>query len=57
MKVLMINESPHRQGNTYVALHEMEKIFAEAGIETEKIRVISCLAYMNSKWEKFCCCL
>ena len=27
MKVLMINGSPHAKGNTYIALHEMEKIF------------------------------
>lgn len=25
MKVLLINGSPHAKGNTYVALHEMEK--------------------------------
>ena len=25
MKVLMINGSPHAKGNTYAALHEMEK--------------------------------
>ena len=35
MKVLMINGSPHAKGNTYIALHEMEKIFAEEGLETE----------------------
>ena len=35
MKVLMINGSPHAKGNTYIALHEMEKVFAEEGIETE----------------------
>lgn len=35
MKVFMINASPHKEGNTYTALHEMEKIFHEAGIETE----------------------
>ena len=34
MKVLMINGSPKPQGNTYVALHEMEKVFAGEGIET-----------------------
>ena len=39
MKVLMINGSPHSEGNTYIALHEMEKIFAEAGIETELIHI------------------
>lgn len=35
MKVLMLNGSPHAKGNTYVALHEMEEIFAKEGIETE----------------------
>ena len=37
MKVLMINGSPHREGNTAIALKEMEKIFAENGIETETV--------------------
>ncbi len=37
MKVLLINGSPHSKGSTYTALHEMEKIFAENGIETEMI--------------------
>ena len=35
MKVLMINGSPHAKGNTYIALHEMEKVFEQEGIETE----------------------
>lgn len=39
MKVLMINGSPHKEGNTAVALHEMEKIFHESGIETELIHI------------------
>ena len=29
MKVLLINGSPRAKGNTYIALHEMEKIFAQ----------------------------
>lgn len=37
MKVLMINGSPHRNGNTAIALHEMEQIFAQNGIETETV--------------------
>ena len=32
MKVLMLNGSPHLQGNTYIALHEMEKIFQQEEI-------------------------
>lgn len=39
MKVLILNGSPHPNGNTYTALHEMEKIFAENGIETEILHV------------------
>lgn len=39
MKVLMINGSPHAKGNTYTALHEMEKIFAENGVETEILHI------------------
>lgn len=39
MKVLMINGSPKEKGNTYVALHEMEKVFAEEGIETEILHI------------------
>ena len=39
MKVLMINGSPRAEGNTYAALQEMEKIFAQEGIETETIHV------------------
>lgn len=39
MKVLMINGSPRPQGNTYIALHEMEKVFEKNGIETKIIQV------------------
>ncbi len=39
MKVLMINGSPRAEGNTYVALREMEKIFNEEGIETEILQI------------------
>lgn len=39
MKVLMINGSPNIKGNTYIALHEMEKVFAEEGIETEILHI------------------
>ena len=36
MKVLLVNGSPNANGNTAIALAEMEKIFAENGVETEK---------------------
>ena len=39
MKVLMINGSPRPNGNTSVALREMETAFATEGIETEIIQV------------------
>lgn len=39
MKVLMINGSPRGNGNTYIALHEMEKIFEKEGIEVEILHV------------------
>lgn len=39
MKVLLINGSPHAKGNTFIALNEMIKIFAESGVETELVHV------------------
>lgn len=39
MKVLMINGSPHKEGNTYLALHEMELIFRQEGVDSEILQV------------------
>ena len=39
LKVLMINGSPHSNGNTNIALREMEKVFEEEGINTEIVHV------------------
>jgi len=39
MKVLMLNGSPKAKGNTAIALAQMEKIFAEEGIEAETVQV------------------
>ena len=39
MKVLMLNGSPHAEGNTYTALQEMEKVFVREGIETEILHI------------------
>ena len=39
MKVLMLNGSPRKNGNTAAMLSEMERIFAADGIETEIIQV------------------
>jgi len=39
MKVLLINGSPKENGNTFIALNEMVKVFHEEGIETEIIHI------------------
>ena len=39
MKVLMINGSPRPNGNTAVALREMETVFKAEGIETEIVQI------------------
>ena len=39
MKVLMINGSPRPNGNTSLALREMETVFTAEGIETEIVQV------------------
>ena len=58
MKVLMLNGSPKANGNTAIALKEMEKVFAEEGIEVVTVQVGShpvrgCIAcgscYKNDK--------
>ena len=59
MKVLMINGSPHVNGNTATALKEMEKIFMEEGIETEIVHVGNkairgCVACLSCKTTEKC---
>lgn len=39
MKVLMINGSPRANGNTAIALKEMEQIFSQNGIESEIVQI------------------
>ena len=39
MKVLLINGSPHLNGNTAFALSQIEEIFRQSGIDTETIQV------------------
>lgn len=39
MKLLMINGSPHINGNTAIALAEMQKIFAQEDIEVELLQI------------------
>lgn len=60
MKVIILNGSPKAEGNTATALHEVERVLNEQGIETEWIHVghrqihgcISC----NKCWETNNCC-
>ena len=54
LKVLLISGSPRANGNTAIAFDEMIKIFHEAGVETEVLRVGSmdvrgCIACMTCK--------
>ena len=39
MKVLMLNGSPRANGNTALALKELEKVFAAEGIEVETVQL------------------
>lgn len=39
MKVLMLNGSPRMNGNTTIALKEMEQIFLENGVEVETVQI------------------
>ena len=39
MKVLLINGSPHKDGNTALALKEMEAVFKAEGVDTETVEV------------------
>lgn len=39
MKVLLINGSPRREGNTFVALSEVAKALNENGVETEIVSI------------------
>lgn len=59
MKVVIINGSPKANGNTAIALHEVEKTLQEQGIETEWIHVghlhiHGCVA-CNKCWETGIC--
>lgn len=43
MKVLLLNGSPHKEGNTAFALQQMQEIFRQNGMETEIIEVGSAM--------------
>lgn len=39
MKVLLINGSPHQEGNTYIALDEMRQVFTSEGVESQILHI------------------
>lgn len=39
MKVLLVNGSPHAEGNTFIALNEMQKIFTSEGVESQILHI------------------
>lgn len=39
LKVLILNGSPRTNGNTSIAVREMEKVFAENGVEAETVQI------------------
>lgn len=48
MKVLMINGSPRKNGNTSVALGEMKKVFEAEGVEADGLVVASPVYYASA---------
>ena len=55
LKVLMINGSPKANGNTAIALHEMEKIFKENGVEVEKVVIGNQVYYASANATLIAC--
>lgn len=51
MKILLINGSPKKEGNTYIALHEVQKTLEAEGIETELIHV----GHKAIRGSRLCC--
>ena len=59
MRVLIINGSPRKNGNTSIALAEMERIFQEEGMETQVVQVGNqnirgCIACLSCKQKGKC---
>ena len=59
MKVLMINGSPRKNGNTSIALAEMERIFQDEGIQVETVQlgtqdIRGCIACLSCKKKGKC---
>ena len=62
MKVLLINGSPRKKGNTFVALSEAAKTLGQQGIETEIVQigvnpVRGCIACGQCKTKQLNCCV
>lgn len=60
MKVIILNGSPKAEGNTAIALREVERVLNEQGVETEWIHVghrqiHGCIA-CNKCWHTNVCC-
>ncbi len=39
MKVLLVNASPHKEGNTYIALNEMQQVFTSEEVESTILHI------------------
>ena len=39
MNVLIINGSPRIEGNTSIAIHEMEKVFEKHGVQYDTVQI------------------
>ena len=39
MKVLLINGSPHREGNTFIALSEVARTLESEGVQAEIVHI------------------
>ena len=62
MKVLLINGSPHKQGNTFLALNEVAKTLEQNGVEAEIVHigikpVRSCIACGQCKMKNLNQCV
>ena len=65
LRVLMLNGSPRANGNTSIALREMEKIFTESGVAVETVQVgnqavrgcVACNGYYASANATLVACL
>ena len=39
LNVLILNGSPRKNGNTSLAIREMEQVFAESGVQAETVQI------------------